>query len=149
MQTTTLPASNLRRPSHLPARVTLSQQLVCFAVVGALSTVLHLALFAAMVRGGIGTQPANGTALAVATVANTALNRLWTFGVSGRERLATHHGQALLIFAITWLATTGALALLGRSDPDASTLTAAMVVLLANMLSTGARFVAMRRWIFR
>lgn len=133
----------------MATRVALSQQLIRFAVVGASSTLLHLALFAAMVRGGMSTQLANGTALVIATVANTAVNRLWTFEVSGRERLVTHHGQALLIFAITWTATTGALALLGLNDPDASIMAATMVVLLANVLSTGARFVAMRRWIFR
>ena len=133
----------------MATRVALSQQLIRFAVVGAFSTLLHLALFAAMVRGGMSTQLANGTALVIATVANTAVNRLWTFEVSGRERLVTHHGQALLIFAITWTATTGALALLGLNDPDASIMAATMVVLLANVLSTGARFVAMRRWIFR
>lgn len=133
----------------MATRVALSQQLVRFAVVGAFSTVLHLALFATMTRGGMSNQLANGTALVVATVANTAVNRLWTFGVSGRERLVTHHGQALAIFAITWSATTGALALLGHVDPGASTLTATMVVLVANVLSTGVRFVAMRRWIFR
>ena len=149
MEPTALPRSDRDLPTDLRTRVALSQQLVRFAVVGAFSTALHLALFAAMARGGMSNQLANGMALAVATVANTAANRLWTFGVSGRERLATHHGQALLIFAITWLATTGALALLGSIDPDASTLTAAMVVLLANVLSTGARFLAMRSWIFR
>lgn len=130
-------------------RVALSQQLVRFAVVGAVSTLLHLALFAALVRSGMPNQLANGSALVVATVANTAVNRLWTFGVFGRQRLVTHHGQALLIFAITWTTTATALALLARLAPGASTTTATLAVLLANVISTAARFVAMRRWIFR
>jgi putative flippase GtrA len=129
-------------------RIRLSQQVIRFAGVGLLSTALHLGLFVALVRGGLGSQPANGVALVVATLANTGLNRAWTFGISGRRRLAIHHGQALVIFAITYAATTLALALLGVVAPGASTLVQTGVVLLANVLSTAARFVAMRSWIF-
>ena len=85
------------------SRVRLSQQIIRFAGVGALSTVLHLGLFAALVRGGAGPQVANGVALAV----------------------------------------------LGAVAPDAGTLVQTLVVAVANVLSTAARFVAMRRWIFR
>lgn len=129
-------------------RIRLSQQLVRFAGVGVLSTALHLGLFAALVRGGVGSQLANGFALVLGTVFNTALNRAWTFGVSGRRRLVSQHGQALVIFAITYAATSIALAVLGHVAPDASTLTQTMVVAAANVLSTAARFVAMKRWIF-
>lgn len=135
--------------SAVAARAALPQQLIRFAVVGALSTLLHLALFAGLVREGVPTQAANGVALVVATLANTAVNRVWTFGIAGRNRLVTHHGQALLIFAITWTFTTVALAVLGHVNPYASTETATVVVLVANVVSTAARFVAMRRWIFR
>ncbi len=127
----------------------LSQQVIRFAGVGALSTVVHLGLFAVLVHAGLWSQPANGLALVVATVGNTALNRSWTFGVTGRERLATHHGQALVIFAITWVATTAALWALGQGWPGASTAVQTGVVAAANVLSTAARFLAMRRWIFR
>ena len=78
-----------------------------------------------------------------------ALNRAWTFGVSGRRRLVSQHGQALVIFAITYAATTVALAVLGALVPDAGTPCRPLVVAVANVLSTAARFVAMRRWIFR
>ncbi|HET7397162.1 MAG TPA: GtrA family protein [Intrasporangium sp.] len=126
----------------------LSQQVVRFAGVGLLSTAVHLGLFATLVRAGLASQPANGVALVVATVGNTALNRSWTFGVAGRTRLVVHHGQALLVFAITWLVTTAALAALARLAPGAGVATQTTVVALANALSTVARFVAMRRWIF-
>ena len=56
--------------------------------------------FAALVRGGAASQLANGIALVIATLVNTGLNRAWTFGISGRRRLAIHHAQALAIFAI-------------------------------------------------
>jgi putative flippase GtrA len=129
-------------------RIPLSHQLVRFAGVGVLSTALHLGLFAALVRGGVGSQLANGVALVLGTVFNTALNRAWTFGVTGRRRLVSQHGQALVIFAITYAATSVALAVLAQVAPEASTLTQTAVVAVANALSTAARFVAMKRWIF-
>ena len=130
------------------ARIRLSQRVVRFAGVGVVSTALHLGLFAALVRGGVGSQVANGIALVVATVFNTALNRAWTFGVTGRRRLVWHHGQALLIFAITYGATSLALAGLARVAPEAGTLVQTVVVAIANVLSTVVRYVAMKRWIF-
>ena len=134
----------------MPApRIRLSQQVIRFAGVGVLSTALHLGLFAALVRGGMGSQVANGLALVIATVFNTGLNRAWTFGVTGRRGLVSHHGQALVIFAITYAATTLALGLLGVLAPAAGTLVQTTVVAVANALSTVVRFVAMQRWIFR
>ena len=130
------------------SRARLSRQVIRFAGVGVVSTALHLGLFAALVRGGAPSQLANGVALVIATVVNTGLNRAWTFGVSGRRNLVTHHGQALLIFAITYAATTVALAVLGALVPSAGTLAQTLVVAVANVLSTAVRFVAMRRWIF-
>ncbi|MEO7783060.1 MAG: GtrA family protein [Terracoccus sp.] len=127
----------------------LSQTVIRFAVVGALSTVVHLGLFAGLVHAGLWSQLANGLALVVATGGNTALNRTWTFGVTGRDRLVTHHGQALVIFAITWVATTAALWALGQWWPGADTTVQTGVVAAANVLSTAVRFVAMQRWIFR
>ncbi|HEY9493470.1 MAG TPA: GtrA family protein [Intrasporangium sp.] len=129
-------------------RGSLAGQVGRFAVIGALSTVLHLGLFALLVRAGIGAQLANGSALIIATIANTAANRAWTFGVTGRERMVTHHGQALVVFGITYVATTLALAIQQWVAPDAGTLAQTAVVAVANVLSTVLRFVAMRRWIF-
>ncbi|HET8595199.1 MAG TPA: GtrA family protein [Intrasporangium sp.] len=131
------------------ARRELRGQVVRFAGVGVLSTGLHLGLFVALERAGLGGQLANGVALVIATVCNTAANRWWTFGVVGRDRLVMHHGQALLIFAITWVATTAALAVLDAVASRSSTLTQTIVVAVANVLSTAVRFVAMRSWIFR
>ena len=130
-------------------RIQLSQQVIRFAGVGLVTTALHLGLFAALVRGGLGSQLANGVALVVATLVNTGINRAWTFGISGRRRLAIHHGQALVIFAITYAATSLALAVLGHVAPASGTAVQTAVVALANVLSTAVRFVAMKRWIFR
>ena len=127
----------------------LPRQLVRFAAVGLVSTAVHLGLFATLASAGVASQLANGTALVIATIGNTAANRWWTFGVVGRHRLVTHHGQALLIFAITWVASTAALAVLQAVHPAASTTSQTAVVAAANIASTVLRFVAMRSWIFR
>jgi putative flippase GtrA len=113
----------------------LAGQVGRFAVIGALSTVLHLGLFALLVRAGMGSQLANGSALVIATIANTAANRAWTFGVTGRERMVAHHGQALMVFGITYAATTLALAIQHWIAPDAGTLAQTAVVAVANVLS--------------
>ncbi len=130
-------------------RSALRLQVIRFAGVGLMSTVVHLGLFAALLSIGLAGQPANGLSLVIATLANTAANRRWTFGIAGRERVVTHHGQALLVFAITWAATALALGVLDGVAPGASAGSQTLVVAIANGLSTIVRFVAMRSWIFR
>lgn len=130
-------------------RTALRLQLIRFASIGLASTVLHLGLFAVLLRVGLGSQLANGLSLVVATIANTAANRAWTFGVTGRDRVVTHHGQALLIFGITWAATSAALWLMAVVAPGTGAAGQTVVVAIANALSTVVRFVAMRGWIFR
>jgi putative flippase GtrA len=132
---------------HNSAR--LDGQLVRFAGVGAVSTVLHLGLFALLRLGIESAQVANLIALAVATVANTAMNRRWTFGMRGRERAARQQAQALVVFALTLLMTSGALGLLGLWAPGAPTWLQTVVLAVATAVSTVVRFVAMRHWIFR
>ncbi|WP_231635136.1 glycosyltransferase [Luteipulveratus halotolerans] len=127
----------------------LGGQVMRFAAVGVASTVVHLGLFAAFVAGGTGRQVANLVALLMATVLNTTANRAWTFGVRGRSRLLVQHGQALAVFALTWGTTAAALAVLGATSDGASAAAATVVVAGANVVATVARFVAMRRWIFR
>jgi len=78
----------------------LGGQLLRFAGVGVLSTVLHLGLFT-LLRTGVGSgQAANLVALLAATVANTALNRRWTFGVRGREQAVRQHLGGLALVAL-------------------------------------------------
>ncbi|MGO4343742.1 glycosyltransferase [Pedococcus sp. 2YAF34] len=124
------------------------QQLQRFAVVGVLSTLVHLGPFAALRSGGTGAQAANLVALLVATVANTALNRRWTFGVHGRGAVR-HQAQGLALFGVTWLLTAGGLGLLHLLATTPATAAQTAVVALATALSTVLRFVAMRTWMFR
>jgi putative flippase GtrA len=126
----------------------LARQLVRFAVIGVGSTVLNLGLLA-LLHAPLGVQAANLVGLAVSTVANTAANRAWTFGVRGADGMARHHVQALAVFGLTWALSSGALVLLTALDPQASTVAAVLVVAVANLVSTVVRFAAMRTWIFR
>ena len=127
----------------------LTDQLVRFAGVGVVSTVLHLGLFALLRLGVESAQTANLLALTLATVANTAMNRRWTFGVRGRERAARQQAQALVVFGLTLLTTSGSLGVLGVWAPGAPAWLQTGVLALATAVSTVVRFVAMRRWIFR
>lgn len=139
-------------------------QVLRFAVVGAITTVLHLGLFTVlMALGGpdalraLNAQEANVVALAVATVVNTALNRAWTFSGNTTATSASRRGvalrlreqtQAFGVFLLTWGATSGALALLAAARPDASPVVTVSALAAATATSTVVRFVAMRWWIF-
>jgi putative flippase GtrA len=130
------------------ARAVLLRQLVRFAVVGVASTAAYAALYLAL-RGPFGAQAANVTALLVTAIANTAANRRVTFGISGRDRAATHQGQGLVVFALAWVLTSGSLALLGAVAPAAGRASELAVLVVANLGATVLRFVLLRRWVFR
>lgn len=119
-----------------------------FAGVGAVSTVLHLGLFA-LLAGGLGSaQLANTAALVIATVFNTWANRRWTFGVRGRARAVQHQVQAFTVFGITWAMSAAGLALLHLAASAPPTWAQTAVIAVANVVSTVLRFVAMKAWIF-
>ena len=129
----------------------LGGQLARFAVIGAGSTALNLVLLAVL-HAPLGAQLANVVALALSTVANTAANRSWTFGLRGGEGVARQHLQSMLVFVLTWGLSSGALGLLALFSPQASTpstMATVVVVAAANAVSTVLRFAAMRAWIFR
>ncbi|MGE9807193.1 glycosyltransferase [Janibacter sp. G1551] len=125
---------------------------VRFGIVGAATTVLHLALFALLtsgaIGGGVGSQTANVVALLLSTIVNTAANRRWTFGIRGPGSALRHHLQALGVFAVTWGLTAAALAGLHAFWGDAPTAVETVVVGVANVVSTVVKFAAMRAWIF-
>ncbi len=126
--------------------------------------------------GAVNAQEANVVALAVATVVNTALNRAWTFGgnagPSDHGTAAGNAGanagaragagtsrrgvalrlreqtQAFGVFLLTWGATSGGLAVLTATRPDASPVVTVSALAAATATSTVVRFVAMRWWIF-
>lgn len=134
------------RPGLL--RRLVSAQVLRFACVGGASTVLHLGMFAVLHRS-LNAQVANLLALVLATLANTAANRQWTFGQGGFQGMARQHLQALSVFLLTWGASAGALAALPLVWHDPSTLVSTVAVGTSMVASTVVRFLAMRHWIFR
>jgi putative flippase GtrA len=119
-----------------------------FAVVGVLSTVMHLGLFALLREVAWSAQAANLGALLTATVVNTALNRRWTFGVRG-PGAAVHQAQGLAVFVLTWAMTSAALGVLPLVAPGAPTWLETAAVAVATAVSAVIRFAAMRWWMFR
>jgi putative flippase GtrA len=123
-------------------------QLVRFAVIGLVSTVAYLVLYVAL-RGSMAAPWANLLALLVCGVLNTTANRRITFGVRGRDRAARHQSQGLIVFALGLGLTSGALGLLDLVAPGAGQLVEVAVLVLANAVATGLRFVLFRYWVFR
>ncbi|MEV6980617.1 bifunctional glycosyltransferase family 2/GtrA family protein [Sphaerisporangium sp. NPDC051017] len=122
----------------------LVRHLASFAAVGVACTLAYTALFWVL-RGFMPAVAANAIALLVTAVANTAANRRFTFGVSGRAGALRHHVQGLVAFAAGLALTTCALALL----PDTASRTAELAgVVCANALATLLRFLLLRAWVF-
>src|SRR6188768_480417 len=93
------------------ARLLVAGTVARFMAVGVASTVAYALLYVLLhPRVGAGAAPA--LALAITAVANTAANRRFTFGVEGREELVRHHIRGGVVFVLTVLLTTGALAVL-------------------------------------
>ncbi|AYG81620.1 Bifunctional apolipoprotein N-acyltransferase/polyprenol monophosphomannose synthase [Streptomyces hundungensis] len=125
----------------------LARQLVGFCVVGALSTLFYLALYA-LARTAMNPQLANATALLVSAVANTSANRRLTFGVRGRDRAVRHQAQGLAVFAIGLALTSGSLAALDAAHAHAAHSTEVAVLVAANLAATVLRFLLFRAWVF-
>ncbi|MFB7463841.1 glycosyltransferase [Streptomyces sp. NPDC056224] len=125
----------------------LARQLLGFCAVGALSTLLYLLLYSAFRTGG-GPQVANGAALLLSAVANTAANRRLTFGVRGRDQAVRHQAQGLVVFAIGLALTSGSLAALGAAAAAPAHSTELAVLITANLAATVLRFLLFRAWVF-
>jgi putative flippase GtrA len=125
----------------------LAGQLARFAAVGVASTLAYLAIFAVL-RPAAGAQAANLLALLVTAVANTAANRRFTFGITGLGGAGRHQLQGLLVFGLGLALTGGSLALLEALAPAAGRLAEIAVLVCANLIATGVRFLLMRAWVF-
>jgi putative flippase GtrA len=129
------------QPSDLPESV------ASFARVGVASTLAYLILFFAL-AGSLGRFGANALALALCTVANTAVHRRYTFAGRG-----TPSSGNLILGGLTALTTSIAVTSLALGVFDASgnsslpLLAAALIV--ANGVAALARFLLLRAWIFR
>ena len=135
-----------RAPAEAPR--SMRGEVAVFAVIGVLSTVLHLGGFVVLRQVLESPTVANAVALLAAAVANTAANRRWTFGVRGRAGAGRHQLQGLLVFGLTLAMTTWALDLLQSAMPDAPTSVETLVVAVTTGVATAVKFVAMKLWVF-
>ncbi|GGG23466.1 putative glycosyltransferase [Rhodococcoides trifolii] len=147
-----LPVADLRRslgrePLVSGVPVGMIGQLVRFGIVGVLSTIAYGVLYL-LLQDMMGAQGANFVALLITAVLNTAANRRFTFGISGSDGAVGHQLQGLFVFAFGWVITAGSLFALHQWVPDASKHVELVVLVIANLVATVTRFVALR-WVFR
>ncbi len=126
----------------------LANQLTRFVLVGVASTVAYLLLYL-LLRGVLPAQAANALSLLLTAMANTTVNRRVTFGIRGRTNAARHQVRGLITFAIGLALTSGALATLHASAPQAGRTAELTVLLAANLTATLVRFGLYRGWVFR
>jgi putative flippase GtrA len=131
-----------------PAAVRVRRQLPVFAIVGAVCTVAYLGLYA-LLQPATGPQAANLIALLVTAVGNTAANRRFTFKVRGTRGAARHQLQGLVVFLAGLALSSGALEVVDRTDPHASSTVEIGALVAANVAATMLRFVLLRLWVFK
>jgi putative flippase GtrA len=124
------------------------RRLARFAAVGAASTIAYVLLYLAM-RGTLGAQAANAVSLLATAVANTAVNRRFTFGISGRQHAVRHQWRGLVAFGAGLLLTSGALAVLHALSARPGRAAEVAVLLTATLVATAVRFVLYQSWVFR
>ena len=127
--------------------VTLARQAVRFAAIGIASTLAYIVLFL-LLRGSMGAQAANLTALLITAIANTAANRRLTFGLRGKGRRARSQLEGLVVFGIGLGLTSGSLAILHAANSHPHQALEVSVLIGANLLATLVRFVLLRAWVF-
>ncbi|MGW9205807.1 glycosyltransferase [Embleya sp. NPDC055664] len=134
------------REARLPTGM--RAQLPRFAAIGVLSTLAHLLLYV-LFRDGLGVLAANALALTVTTIANTAANRRFTFGVRGRAGAWRHQAQGGLAFVVGLGLSSAVLAGLHAAVADPSRRVELAVLVGAGVVATVVRFLLLRVWVFR
>lgn len=137
--------TRLRGQFARPARPSngLGVQLLRFATVGVASTLAYFVAY--LLLRPLGAQSANLISLLLTAIANTAANRRFTFGLTGRDQLLRHHLGGLLAFGLALGLTSGSLWLLQALWPDAGRVVELTVLVVANALATLLRFTALRQ----
>jgi putative flippase GtrA len=123
-------------------------QLARFVVVGVASTLAFVVLYL-LLRQAVSAQAANAVSLLVTAIANTAVNRRFTFGIRGRAQAARHQLRGLIAFGIGLALTSGALAALAAVAAQPGRATEVAVLAAANLIATVVRFALYRTWVFR
>jgi putative flippase GtrA len=129
-----------------PAGSSTRWQLLSFATIGLVSTVLTAGLYA-LLRGALPPLAANLVALTTMTLLNTEANRRLTF-VGTSSATGRVHAQGLVVFGLYYAFTSGALLLLDALAPGAGRMVEVAVLVAASAVGTLGRFVILRRWVF-
>ena len=143
-----LRSTELRPAGERAGSRRLTGQLARFVLIGMASTAAYVLLYL-LLRSVLAAQAANAISLLLTAVANTAVNRRVTFGIRGRAHAARHQVRGLIAFAIGLALTSGALAALHASAPQAGRTAELTVLVAANLTSTLVRFALYRSWVFR
>jgi glycosyltransferase involved in cell wall biosynthesis len=123
------------------------RQLPSFAVIGVISTIAQLVLYA-LLRLFMPVITANVVSYLLAAVANTAANRRFTFGVTGSRRAVRHQLEGGVAFLVGLVVSTAGLAFVHAMAPDASRLTEVGTLFGLNLFAAVIRFVLLRAWVF-
>ncbi len=137
----------VRWPGFLGRLPPVIGQLLWYAAIGGVLTLAYLGLYAAL-RGTLGAQPANAVAWLATAVADTAANRRFTFGISGRSGAARAQGEGLLVFGLGLAITSGSLRGLDALVANPQRLLELGVLLAANLVAGLLRFLLLRTWVF-
>src|SRR5580698_8972619 len=124
------------------------RQLSRFLAVGVACTAAYIALFLSL-RAVLPAQAANALSLLITAVANTAVNRRFTFGVQGLRHAVRHQARGLVAFGAGLLLTSGSLAALHALAARPGRGAEVTVLVAANLLATLLRFGLYRSWVFR
>ncbi|HET6500015.1 MAG TPA: bifunctional glycosyltransferase family 2/GtrA family protein [Amycolatopsis sp.] len=124
----------------------LSWQVLSFAVIGVISTMANLLLYA-LFRDWWPVLTANLAALVITTLFNTEANRRFTF-LARRESTGRVHAQGLIVFVLYYAFTSGALLLLDNVVPNPSRTLELSVLLASSLVGTAGRFFLLRSWVF-
>jgi putative flippase GtrA len=139
-----LPAGSL---GPEPLEPGLAGQVIRFAGIGVVSTVMFAVLFV-LLAGPVGPLGADAIALGVCGAAGVAANRRVTFARRGRPGRRRHYSAGLAVAFLPLGLTVAALLILGWTGVDS--VAADLAALTAvNTGATSIRFEVLRRWVFR
>ena len=121
-------------------------QLIRYAVVGGLGTLVNAAVFL-LLRTWLDAVPANLVAIVVSTAVSTEANRRFTFGgaVVHRWRANVQNGGTVLFYAFY---SSAVLLLLGLVVDSPTPVEETLVVAVASVLGGLCRFLVLRYWVF-
>lgn len=122
-------------------------QLLCYAVLGAVTTAASLGLYA-LFRTWLPLLVANLAAMVITTVFNTEANRRLRF-LGSRAPTGLVHLQGLLVFALYFAFTSGVLLVLHWIVARPSTALELAVLASSSLVGGLARFALLRGWVFK